>query len=102
MGEATELKKKSNKLYKKCVVQIKKMKEEHLPRKPKSGGKVKVSITVPANKKGGDSITFSNPHFPSQKLKVKIPENSKSGKSFKVSVPMPKVSKSPSNSQNKF
>jgi len=100
--EATELKKKSNKLYKKCVVQIKKMKEEHLPRKPKSGGKVKVSITVPANKKGGDSITFSNPHFPSQKLKVKIPENSKPGKSFKVSVPMPKVSKSPSNSQNKF
>jgi len=100
--EAAELKKKSNKLYKKCVVQIKKMKEEHLPRKPKSGGKVKVSITVPANKKGGDTITFSNPHFPSQKLKVQIPENSKPGKSFKVSVPMPKVSKSSSNSQNKF
>lgn len=100
--EAAELKTISNKLYKTCVVQIKKMKEEHLPRKPRSGGKVKVSITVPANKKGGDTITFSNPHFPSQKLKVQIPENSKPGKSFKVSVPMPKVSKSSGNSQNKF
>lgn len=100
--EAAELKKKSNKLYKKCLVQIKKMKEEHLPRKPRSGGKVKVSIRVPSNKKGGDTITFSNPHFPSQKLKVQIPENSKPGKSFKVSVPMPKVSKSSSNSPNKF
>jgi len=100
--EAVDLKTISNKLYKTCVVQIKKMKEEHLPRKPRSGGKVKVSIIVPVNKKGGDTITFSNPHFPSQKLKVQIPENCKPGKSFKVSVPMPKVSKSSGNSQNKF
>jgi len=100
--EASELKKKSNKLYKKCVAEVKKLTEEHIPRKPRSAGKVKVSITVPDNKKGGDTITFSNPHLPTQKLKVQIPENSKRGDSFKVSVPMPKVAKSLANAQNKF
>jgi len=100
--EASDAKRKSNRLFKKCVAEIKKMTEEHLPRKPRStGGKVKVCITVPSNKKGGDTITFSNPHLPSQKLKVQIPENSKPGETFKVSVPMPKVSK-PGNLQNKF
>lgn len=100
--EAAGLKTISNRLYKKCVSLIKDMTDEHLPRKPKSVGKTKVSITVPAHKKGGDKITFSNPHFPSQKLKVQIPDTCKPGKSFKVSVPMPKISKAPGNAQNKF
>jgi len=100
--EAAGLKTISNRLYKKCVSLIKGMTDEHLPRKPKSVGKTKVSITVPAHKKGGDKITFSNPHFPSQKLKVQIPDTCKPGKSFKVSVPMPKISKAPGNAQNKF
>ena len=43
----------------------------------------------------------SNPHDPSQKLQVLIPENYEAGETFKVSVPVPAVSKG-GNSENKF
>ena len=57
--KSVDLKKVVNKLYKKCIVEIKKLSEKDLPRKQEKGGEqVKVSITVPKNKKGGDMITF--------------------------------------------
>ena len=48
------------------------------------------------------TIHSSNPHDPSQKLQVLIPENCEAGETFKVSVPMPTVTKSSSNKENKF
>ena len=44
----------------------------------------------------------SNPHDPSQKLQVLIPENCAAGETFKVSVPMPTVTESSSNTENRF
>ena len=43
-------------------------------------------------------INNSNPHDPSQKLQVLIPENCEAGETFKVSVPMPVAS----TGENKF
>ncbi len=56
--DCTNLKRRVNRLYKKCVDEIKKMTQENLPRKGKKGGKSKVSITVPDGKKTGDKISF--------------------------------------------
>ena len=47
-------------------------------------------------------IQYSNPHDPSQKLQVLIPEKYEAGETFKVSVPMPTVTKASSNAENKF
>lgn len=56
--DCTNLKRRVNRLFKKCVDEIKKMTDEHLPRKARKGGKSKVSIIVPEGKKSGDKISF--------------------------------------------
>jgi hypothetical protein len=59
--------------------------EDELPRRKL---KDKVAVTCPVDKNPGDSILFSNPHVPGQRLKVKIPKNTKPGGTFKVTVPV--------------
>mmetsp|Transcript_3944 Transcript_3944/g.5143 ORF Transcript_3944/g.5143 Transcript_3944/m.5143 type:complete len:701 (+) Transcript_3944:204-2306(+) len=98
--DCTNLKRRVNRLFKKCVDEIKKMNDENLPRKAKKGGKSKVSIIVPDGKKSGDKISFNNPHDPSQKLQVLIPNNVGVSDTFKVSVPMPAIKST--NAENKF
>lgn len=100
--DCTNLKRRVTRLYKKCIDEIKKLKDDHLPRKAKKGVKSKVSIIVPEGKKTGDKISFNNPHDPSQKLQVLIPDKYEAGETFKVSVPMPTVTKTSSNAENKF
>ena len=56
--ECDERQKECKRLYQKCKSEINKMTEENLPRKRKKNAKVKVSVTVPNKKKGGDKITF--------------------------------------------
>uniref|UniRef100_A0A7S2UN61 Uncharacterized protein n=1 Tax=Attheya septentrionalis TaxID=420275 RepID=A0A7S2UN61_9STRA len=73
--------------YNKCVSAIQQMTEEHLPRKIK--GKIKVALTVPDNKKAGDTVKFNNPHVPDQMLRVLIPKGCVPGATFNVSVPRP-------------
>lgn len=94
------MRRKMKKFYKQVHSDIRNLTDEHLPRKPKKNKKVKVSIVVPASKKSGDMITFSNPHVPGQKLKVKIPNSASPGGKFVVSVPMPEVSRSSNTTQN--
>jgi hypothetical protein len=50
------------------------MKSMTLDELPRQKTKEKVAVTCPADKKAGDSIMFANPHFPGQRLKVKIQE----------------------------
>ena len=55
-----ELKKEMKKLYQKVVREIKKMPPENLPRKKRRKKEmIKVSITIPQNKKAGDEIQFA-------------------------------------------
>ena len=58
---------------------------------PKRKTMEKVSIVVPAGKSAGDDVTFSNPHVPGQKLRVKVPKNAVTGGKFVVSVPVPQT-----------
>lgn len=88
--ERDSLKRKSDRLHKKCIEEIEKMTKEHLPRKIK-GGNTKCQIRVPANKKGGDEIQIENPHIPGQKLKLVIPSSKIPGDKFTVMVPLPEV-----------
>lgn len=99
--ECAEKQKVIQLLYQRCKKEINLMTEENLPRKSKRNGKVKVSVTVPATKKGGDKVTFINPHVPGQKLLVTVPLSVKAGQIFKVSVPMPTVARTVE-PQNKF
>lgn len=55
---------------------------------PRRKTKERVALICPADKKPGDSILFSNPHVPGQRLKVQIPKNTAAGGSFKVTVPV--------------
>jgi len=92
---ATELKEKAD-ACKKVLNQhfaivskaIKKMGHDLLPRRKTME---KVSIVVPAGKSAGDDVTFSNPHVPGQKLRVKVPKHTLAGGKFVVSVPVPQV-----------
>jgi hypothetical protein len=63
---------------------------EQIPKEtfPKRKTKDRVSLTCPADKKQGDSILFSNPHVPGQRLKCQIPKNTQPGGAFKVTVPV--------------
>jgi len=56
--EAGNLKRKADRIYKKCVEEIEKMTEDNLPRKPKRGTS-KCQVTVPEGKSSGDGITIS-------------------------------------------
>ena len=56
--ECTEKQIICKQLYQNCKSEINKMTEENLPRKVKNNGRVRVSVTVPDTKKGGDKITF--------------------------------------------
>jgi len=92
------LKKDMKRLYQKVVKEVKKMPPENFPPKKKRKKEtIKVSITIPQNKKPGDEIQFQNPRVPGQRLKVQVPENGVPGKSFVVSVPVPSK---PTQSQN--
>jgi hypothetical protein len=83
---ALDLKEESDNAFSKLKDAIKKMTQKNLPRKKKME---KVSIVVPEGKNPGDDITFSNPHVPGQKLRVKVPKNASGGSKFVVSVPVP-------------
>ena len=98
--ESSALKRKVSKCYNKCVELIKNQTEQNLPRKlvPKSA---KVQVKVPGNKVSGDTISFSNPHIPGQRLEAKVPDGKSAGEVFIVSVPMPAVLKSDT-SENKL
>ncbi|KAL3909092.1 MAG: hypothetical protein SGILL_008228, partial [Bacillariaceae sp.] len=72
-------------LYKKAVAMIKNMTADELPKRKT---KLKVALTCPPNKKAGDDITFSNPHDPGQRLRVKVPKDCSAGCTFKVTVPV--------------
>lgn len=95
---ANDLKKNADHVFQKTRDSIKKMSDKDLPRKKKNE---KVSIVVPDGKKPGDDITFSNPHVPGQKLRVKVPKNSAPGSKFVVSVPVP-VKANPDVDHNKW
>ncbi|KAG7358479.1 hypothetical protein IV203_015068 [Nitzschia inconspicua] len=71
--------------YKKGAAMVKKLTDEELPKRKT---KLKVALTCPPNKKPGDDITFSNPHNPGQRLRVKVPKDCLPGSSFKVTVPV--------------
>ena len=58
-------------------------------------------MKVPENKVSGDTISFSNPHIPGQRLEVQVPDGKSGGEVFLVSVPMPVVLKS-NTSENKL
>mmetsp|Transcript_16727 Transcript_16727/g.31696 ORF Transcript_16727/g.31696 Transcript_16727/m.31696 type:complete len:585 (+) Transcript_16727:80-1834(+) len=99
--EAANLKRKVERLFKKCVEEIEKLTKEHLPRKIKGGGTSKCQVVVPEGKASGDELQIGNPHIPGQKLKVKIPKNKVPGDKFTVAVPLPEVESS-STAENKL
>ena len=74
--------------YNKLKMIVENLTDDELPRKPKPK-RTRVVVKVPSGNKPGDTITFSNPHVPGQKLKVKVPANVKAGETFKVTVPKP-------------
>jgi len=82
---AKKAKSHSDSLFKKAAAMIKKLPAENLPRMKT---KLKVALKCPKNKKAGDDITFSNPHNPGQKLRVKVPKDCFPGGTFKVTVPV--------------
>eukprot|EP00980_Cylindrotheca_fusiformis_P000711 scaffold168_cov124-Cylindrotheca_fusiformis.AAC.11 len=96
--DAAELNAKKHKakidnMYKRLVGMIKKMSPDELPRRKT---KLKVALTCPANKNPGDDLTFTNPHNPDQRLRVKVPKDCAPGSTFKVTVPV----KQPDESDN--
>jgi hypothetical protein len=74
--------------FRKLEVSIKALTDDELPRKAKPK-RTRVVVKVPPDNKAGDMITFANPHVPGQKLKVKVPVNTRPGETFKVTVPKP-------------
>jgi hypothetical protein len=54
---------------------------------PRRKTKDRVTLTCPPEKKPGDTVTFSNPHVPGQRLQVKIPAKTLVGGTFRVMVP---------------
>ena len=89
-NEVAKHKAASDKLHRACVREVKKCTEDDLPRKQPPQKMAKASIPVPADKGPGDSVMFVNPHIPTQKMRVSVPEKwdrAKSGGSITVSVP---------------
>ena len=89
-NEVAKHKAASDKLHRACVREVKKSTEDDLPRKQPPQKMAKASIPVPADKGPGDSVMFVNPHIPTQKMRVSVPEKwdrAKSGGSITVSVP---------------
>lgn len=86
---ALDKKEAVNELYDTIVKKIKAMTDEELPRRKKTS---KVSLVVSEGKGPGDTIMFSNPHIPGQRLQVKVPKGMSAGGKFIVSVPAPAVS----------
>jgi len=84
--KATERKADWKKIYTKVVKRIKKLTHEDLPVKRQT---IKLTVVTPANKKGGDTIQFSNPHVKGQKLRVRVPKDGGPGTKFNVKVPAP-------------
>jgi hypothetical protein len=84
--KADALKKIRNQHFNEISKSIKAMGDDLLPRRKTME---KVSVVVPAGKSAGDDVTFSNPHVPGQKLRVKVPKNTVAGGKFVVSVPVP-------------
>jgi hypothetical protein len=76
-------------LYDNIVKEIKAMTDDDIPRRKKTS---KVSLVVSVGKGPGDTIMFSNPHIPGQRLQVKVPKGLSAGGKFIVSVPAPAVS----------
>lgn len=87
--EALDKKDAANDLYDTIVKNIKAMTDEELPRRKKTS---KVSLIVSEGKGPGDTIMFSNPHIPGQRLQVKVPKGLSAGGKFIVSVPAPAAS----------
>jgi hypothetical protein len=48
-------------------------------------------VKCPMDKRPGDLLAFANPHIPATKQTVRIPQDAKPGKFFKVMVPLPVV-----------
>jgi len=89
-NEVAKHKAASDKLHRACIREVKKCTEDDLPRKQPPQKMAKASIPVPADKGPGDSVMFVNPHIPTQKMRVSVPEKwdrTKSGGSITVSVP---------------
>ncbi len=89
-NEVAKHKAASDKLHRACIREVKKCTEDDLPRKQPPQKMAKASIPVPADKGPGDSVMFVNPHIPTQKMRVSVPEKwdrAKSGGSITVSVP---------------
>jgi len=89
-NDVARLKAASDKLHRACVREVKKCTEDDLPRKQPPQKMAKASIPVPSDKGPGDSVMFVNPHIPTQKMRVSVPEKwnrDKSGGSITVSVP---------------
>lgn len=84
-SESRIRKDRADTLYQQLVDMIQNATTDELPRRKT---KERVALTCPPEKKPGDSILFSNPHVPGQRLKVKIPDNTPPGGSFKVTVPV--------------
>ncbi|KAL3912072.1 MAG: hypothetical protein SGILL_007028 [Bacillariaceae sp.] len=86
-------------LHRRGIAMIKELTDEELPKRKT---KLKVALTCPQKKKPGDEVTFSNPHNPGQKLKVKVPKDCAPGGSFKVSVPVKYSQEDEEKDHNKF
>jgi len=81
-GLAKARKAAADKLYASLVAMIE---EEDLPRRKTTA---MVTLSVPAGKKTGDMVLFTNPHVSGQKMKVKVPAKTPPGGTFKVTVPV--------------
>lgn len=89
-NEAAKLKAASDKLHRACIREVKKCTEDDLPKKQPPQKMARASIPVPADKGPGDPVMFVNPHIPTQKMRVSVPDKwdrDKSGGSITVSVP---------------
>ena len=89
-NEAAKLKAASDKLHRACIREVKKCTEDDLPKKQPPQKMARASIPVPPDKGPGDPVMFVNPHIPTQKMRVSVPDKwdrDKSGGSITVSVP---------------
>eukprot|EP00934_Nitzschia_sp_Nitz4_P004285 Nitzschia sp. Nitz4//scaffold33_size148984//5131//8657//NITZ4_002909-RA/size148984-augustus-gene-0.251-mRNA-1//1//CDS//3329548370//4275//frame0 len=87
---AKKAKAKVDAIFKTLSDIVDQMGEAELPRRKT---KLKVSLTCPQNKQPGDDVTFTNPHNPGQRLRVKVPKECFPGGTFKVTVPVKPPSK---------
>lgn len=86
---AESLKRVRDDAYNELLVEIKSWDATMLPKKESKSSKVRVAITVPQNKKAGDTISFVNPHKPDQKLRTTIPQGLEPLGKFHVQIPAP-------------